>query len=287
MKNAFKLELHKALKNKYFLASVLAGCILGIISAFVRIQMYDNNMGMIRTIRSSGVQYNSRPEVYTLYNNWLSADGYSVAYSLFYFLFPLFAAMPYAWSYCMERNKKYEHNLLIRTGKLRYYISKYLAVFLSGGLAVMLPLLLNFLIVAMAIPTRTPALNYEMYYGVEHGTMWSQLFYTAPMLYDVLYFLLNFLFCGLLAVLGMATAYFTRNQIAVLLVPFFVSLVLEYATVIFDWTGTGMALSPLSFLHATPLHNYNVWWVILLEGILLFLLSSVTTVIRGKYHEIY
>lgn len=180
MKNALKLELRKALKNKYFFLSLLMGSALAIASAVIRIQQYDHDLDCARRIRSFGVMYNSMPEAYTLYNEWLGADGYTIAFSLFFFLFPLFATIPYAWNYCLERNQKYEHNLVIRTGKAPYYTSKYLAAFFSGGLAVVLPLLLNFLIIAMVIPARQPTIQYEMYYGVDYGNMYPGFSIQTP-----------------------------------------------------------------------------------------------------------
>lgn len=287
MKNSIALEIKKALKNVPFWAVVLVGCAITTISAVMKISTYQDTQEYIQKMTASGKVVNTFVDGTTLFNNWIGADVSSVGFSLFYFFFPLFATIPYAWAYCRERNSGYERNLLIREGKFSYYFSKSFATFVSGGLAVVFPLLWNIMLVAAVIPANQPSISYEQYYGIDRPMVWSSLFYSHALLYLVLYLLLDFVFCGLLASLGMVVAYFTRSIVSVMLTPFFAVLLLHYARIILNWTTIDMQISPLYFLHASPVEQAVTWAPILIEGGALLLFTVLSTILRGKRHEVY
>lgn len=51
---------------------------------------------------------------------------------------PIITAFPFMITFCAERNNGLMRFTIVRTGKLRYYFSKFTAALVSGGLAVML-----------------------------------------------------------------------------------------------------------------------------------------------------
>lgn len=53
---------------------------------------------------------------------------------------PIIVAFPFMVSFCAERNNGNIRFVIARTGKLRYYLSKFLSCFLCGGLAVLIGL---------------------------------------------------------------------------------------------------------------------------------------------------
>lgn len=55
---------------------------------------------------------------------------------------PIIVAFPFMVSFCAERNNGNIRFVIARTGKLRYYLSKFLSCFLCGGLAVLIGLFL-------------------------------------------------------------------------------------------------------------------------------------------------
>ena len=85
--------------------------------------------------------------------------------------------------------------MVIRAGKMPYYLAKYAALFVSGGLAVVTPLLFNFLLTAMFIPAVRPDPSYLTAYGIGPASFLSMLFYAHPFLYVFAYLLIDFLFC--------------------------------------------------------------------------------------------
>jgi len=64
--------------------------------------------------------------------------------------------MPFGWSYHQERQNGVYNQIISRSSKQTYFISKYIAVFVSGGLAVSLPLLFDLFATAMVCPYVVP-----------------------------------------------------------------------------------------------------------------------------------
>ena len=81
----------------------------------------------------------------------------SIHYNMFfprvlYWLFPLVVALPFADTYFEERGTKTVEYCLLRCNNSQYYFSKLAAVFFSGTIVIMLPLLISFLLNLIAFP---------------------------------------------------------------------------------------------------------------------------------------
>ncbi len=81
---------------------------------------------------------------YTVFSTWIGGDGYSLGASVYFFIFPLLISIPYGWSYCEEKKNGYIGAVVAKAGKTSYFLAKYIAVFLTGGLAMVIPLFLTF-----------------------------------------------------------------------------------------------------------------------------------------------
>lgn len=177
-------------------------------------------------------------------------------------------------------------NMVIRCGKTNYFAAKYLAVFVSGGLAMLLPLVFNLLLVAMFLPIATPVPYYAMYTGIWASSLMSMLYYSQPFLYLLLYLLIDFIFCGLLACLSFAVTALIKNRVAVVLAPFLVLLAVQYSRRLVIFSAS-KEISPMAFLHPMPVGKDAAWGVILLEAAVLLVFTLCMTVVRGHKNEIY
>lgn len=65
---------------------------------------------------------------------------------------PILAAFPFIPNFCSERNSGLIRQTIFRTGKYRYYFSKFLSAIIGGGLAVMLGYLVYGVITACIFP---------------------------------------------------------------------------------------------------------------------------------------
>jgi len=289
--NMLKLECKKAIFNKFFLLSILIGCLITSSSLIPNIQSYYRDINMAKKLLDSGtVIYNSYGPLESLFNHWIGSEAISAGSVNFFFIFPILIAIPYGWSYCLEKQKGYIRNVVLRSGKPRYYFSKYVAMFVSGGLAMVIPLLLNFIITAMFVPAVYPDPSYITGYGIFTASILSKAFYTNPFLYVFLYLLVDFVFCGLITCLCFALATFIKNRVVVVLMPFFILLAFRYICTSFIYVSSTTVykeLSPMFFLHPVPPAYNTTWLIITVEAIIVLIFTFYMSIIRGIHNEIY
>lgn len=275
-----KMECEKAFRNRYFISSVIIGMIFSILSLLYSVGTYEK-LKEDQMIMSGNQMFQCQ----SLYNSWIGGEVFSLGFSLFYTLCPLLAALPYGWSYCREKSSGYLKSIVTRCRKRDYYMAKYTAVFLSGGTAVLIPLLANFILTACFIPAYKPSLGYALYYSIQSGSMLSGLFYRHPLLFVIVYLGLDFLFAGLFAVISYAASIFIRNWVAVTLFPFFSMLGLHYCRTFLRYKCY-KEISPLNFLHATNVENPVSVWIVVVEGCILFVIPLFLILREGVKGEI-
>jgi hypothetical protein len=289
--NTIKLECKKAICNIFFLAAILIGCAITFLTLAPRLQSYYHDMEMNKIVSAQeGVLYNSYMRIETLFSHWIGSDAITPGSTNYFFLFPLLIAIPFGWSYCAERRSGYVRNMVIRAGRTHYHLSKYMGLFLSGGLAMTIPLLFNFLLTAMFIPAVKPDPSYITSYGIISSSFLSMIFYTRPFLYVFLYLLIDFVVCGLIACLCFTVGVFVRIRIVAVLAPFFILLSFHYLCYSFVYTQPGVVyteLSPMAFLRPVAAAYNTNWLVVLLWGVALFGITFGLSVIRGRRHQIY
>ena len=164
-----KLELKKAFKNKFFWISVVLGCLITLLSFEHMVNMYYEGMSAISG-NSTDIIYDPHIGINTVFNCWIGGEPFSLGSSIYFFVFPLLIALPYGWSYSEERKCGYRRMMIAKTGKKKYYCAKYVAVFLSGGVAMVLPLIFNFWMTLLVVPAILPDVTMNMFYGVFGGS---------------------------------------------------------------------------------------------------------------------
>jgi hypothetical protein len=95
--------------------------------------------------------------------------------------------------------------------------------------------------------------------------------------------LLNYVFGGLIAAISLALTFVIRNRIAVVLLPFFLMLGMNYANTFM----TVWEISPINFLHGSPVVHTTNGWIVLLEAVLLFAVTFGATMWRGLADDVY
>ena len=279
LRNLLKIELKKAFQNKVFLLMLGVGILIAMVSVIQNLPKYYKLLQNNAYAVQQGIQQNPMLPLFTPYSNWIGNDfAYSMT-PLFYTLFPLLACLAYGWSYFGERKSGYVMNVAVRTRKKsQYSLAKYIAVFLSGGVVVSLPMLLNFLVISCFIPAYQPDLFYKMYYSVFSHFL-RDWFYAAPLLFVFVILALNFLFGGLLAACSMAITFFAKNKFAVVLLPFMALFAVQYLQDNVWIFVSGNSISPMEFVRGYSIHTVS-GLIILLWGSLLLL--ATLGIIWGK-----
>lgn len=287
MCSVLKLELKKAFKNKFFWISVVLGCLITLLSFEHMVNMYYEGMSAISG-NSTDIIYDPHIGINTVFNCWIGGEPFSLGSSIYFFVFPLLIALPYGWSYNEERKCGYRRMMITKTGKKKYYCAKYVAVFLSGGVAMVLPLIFNFWMTLLVVPAILPDVTMNMFYGVFGGSFLAELYYTVPFLYVAIYLFIDFVYCGFLVCICMAVSGIVRQKWGVVLIPF---LLLLFVHVITDYIYSDPSvaykeLSPLYFLRGVEVRYSFSGSIILLFAIGLLVISLIG-IIKEYRNEIY
>ena len=287
MCSVLKLELKKAFKNKFFWISVVLGCLITLLSFEHMVNMYYEGMSAISG-NSTDIIYDPHIGINTVFNCWIGGEPFSLGSSIYFFVFPLLIALPYGWSYSEERKCGYRRMMITKTGKKKYYCAKYVAVFLSGGVAMVLPLIFNFWMTLLVVPAILPDVTMNMFYGVFGGSFLAELYYTVPFLYVAIYLFIDFVYCGFLVCICMAVSGIVRQKWGVVLIPF---LLLLFVHVITDYIYSDPSvaykeLSPLYFLRGVGVRYSFSGSIILLFAIGLLVISLIG-IIKEYRNEIY
>ena len=287
MCSVLKLELKKAFKNKFFWISVVLGWLITLLSFEHMVNMYYEGMSAISG-NSTDIIYDPHIGINTVFNCWIGGEPFSLGSSIYFFVFPLLIALPYGWSYSEERKCGYRRMMITKTGKKKYYCAKYVAVFLSGGVAMVLPLIFNFWMTLLVVPAILPDVTMNMFYGVFGGSFLAELYYTVPFLYVAIYLFIDFVYCGFLVCICMAVSGIVRQKWGVVLIPF---LLLLFVHVITDYIYSDPSvaykeLSPLYFLRGVEVRYSFSGSIILLFAIGLLVISLIG-IIKEYRNEIY
>ena len=210
---------------------------------------------------------------------WMG-NGVSFEYSLFIRLIPILAAMPYAVTYLSDIKSGIIKNYVTRTAKFNYLVAKYIAVFVTGGVVVVMPLLINYLTAIAVLPSLVWPVGV---FASSPKSIWSAIFYTHPHIYISMYMLLFFICGGLMATIALIVSNIINNRFVAVLAPYIIT---EFANAIlrmFDkkWLR-GIAPTKLFNMAQT---NTGVSFIVYIA--VLLILGVVVYFIGGLKHETY
>ena len=294
MKALVRIELKKAIKSKFFLLGLALMLLFSVLSGIYMIEnraTYNPEVINEHILQADGT-YKNNPDLplFGFYNSWVGGEALSLFQTLFYNLLPIGAAIPYAWSYHTERKSGYLKSIASRTDKKKYFVAKAIAVFTSGVLVVLIPILVNIIMVSAFVPFVEPFAGYTFYNYHYVGEMWIEYYFTNPMLYVALYVLLDTLYGGLYALLSFAVAFYIKNILAVLFMPYLFVAVLGYLENIIITNGVYeavYAINPSLYLHSLMYGGMRMWWIILPITLVLLIFALGTIFIRGFRDEIF
>ena len=279
-RNLLREEVYRIFHTPTFLLVLSLLILLVIVDGVIAYWEYCQNLAS--TLNSIPLQedgtFSQLPflQTKTLYNSWIGGHPNSALSFVFIYTIPVYAAIAYSWMYLSEEHNGY---LAARTGKLSYFFSKHLAVFLAGALVVLIPMLVSLLFTACLIPAYKPRVDLALYYQVGSASLLREMYYSYPLGAVACNMAVVTVFAGLWSTVPLAVSYFVKNRFIALFAPYLVLLFLVVsagralvfrsylATSIFDYlqlTGTSMSqsvwmlLGQLGFLLVVPL---TITWI--------------------------
>lgn len=278
MWRSVKIELYKVFHNRWLWAAIIIGVAItsvNLIENIQRMEAYGYKVGDI------GGNYRGL----SLFVHWIAIAGTSMGFRIFYFVWPILAAMPFGWSYRQERRNGVYDQMVFRNGRRNYYIAKFFTVFVSGGLAVALPVLFNLLANAMICPALLPHVN-DSISMVFDGNFLSNVYYTSPWLYSLVWCCVEFFWGGSVACLCFLVGAKPHLQVIVVLLPFVSLVALDVlCAFMLNYRQCNLTLSPLN-LAAASSANQNPEWLIIAEICMMTMISFVGGYWQVVKHEL-
>lgn len=290
MRDYRKTEVYKMLHNRLLLVSLITGILCACVSALYMWRLYDSSMGPGGILAWSREQKDFPKEnvleFMTLFSSWMGAEQQSASSRVFYLITPLLSAMPCGWSFWEELNSGYLHMIVTRKDRKSYFCAKIWISFLTGGIVLTLPQVLNLWILSLHIPAIRPNVIYNLYLSsMGHGDLFSNVLYAHPLCYIMLILGIDFVFGGLFALMSVSAAFFAGSQLSATVIPFVILLIADSCKS-FLYYISYIEISPLNILHPMSAPN-NVQAPAVIIWILILLVSTVPLiVIKGCRLEI-
>lgn len=274
MGKLLKIEAKRLVHNRMFLVALGIGIAISLLHFFMLILPASFGLDEYMQIGKARVFPGF------LFSDWMGANGTNIQGFIYFLVLPLLATMAFADSYYTDKKTGFLKNMVTRTGKKRYFLGKYITVFWGAGLVVLLPLVLNFMLTAMVLPALTPEPTASIY-SMTSVSMWVDLFYTHPFLYQLGYAGIIFVYSGILASIALIITFYFEHRFSVLLAPFLVY--------IFLYTFSSMMghveYSPFHFLQ--PNNGALPFYVIAAVAVVSLAVTSVWFVRKGVKSDVY
>lgn len=275
MKAIYKNELKRAFNTPGMKISLVIGSALAIWHVILVIIP-------INKFLISSAEFFSGDPLYIpegLFNNWMGIALFPVQSYIFYMILPLLAVMPFGSSFFEDRKSGYLVNVYTRVKKEEYIKAKYLGVLISGGVAVVTPLILNLVLSSLFLPRLLPDNGCNT--TITGKTMAYELFYKYPILYIFMFILIVFIFAGLLAAIALGYSYYTDHKFGVVIAPFVLYFFIYSLTNLLDKTEYSL----FYILNGGTSNNHIITYLIYF--VLLFSLSYLVLIMKGKKEDVY
>lgn len=217
----FKIELKRAMTGIGIFISLCVG--LGCVS-YKYFAVYDRIRKSAELAASFNMHIYKEFSKITFYTYWMPGVLEVGTLYMFYFM-GLIASLPFGISYYRDKKSGVMKNICIRSGKKRYLLSKFAATYVSGGLAVVIPLIIDLMLAKIWVPIDYLRLNET---GLRAGTEWGKFIIDHLYLSALIIILTWFLFGGALATISLMISTVADNIFTIQLTPFFVMLALFY-----------------------------------------------------------
>ncbi len=270
--NILKVEIRRAFTNRKFIIALMIG--IGISMAHIVFNIPD----VIDKINMSKLYPKENVYVASSYAVWIGGNTYTAEVYLYYLILPFLATLPFGSSFFDDRKSGAAKNLILKSSRGKYFGAKYIATFLSGGFAVVFPLVLNLLVTMMFIPTILPEATSGIF-SISGRTVCAELFYSKPLLHIALYMVIDFIAAGLIATIALVMSFYTEYRFVVELAPMFIYV---FIFSLFSLLGREY-MQPDNFLMPSFPHSDSM--IIFIE---LFILGSVTILlwaVKGNRYE--
>lgn len=216
MIHSIKIEIWKATHNFYFYMAFVLGTIIALLdviqNAFSVAELYTSSIELGTIVNGIG---------YKMLNRWIAVNGSTIAFRFYVLLWPILASLPFSWSFHQELHCSIRNQYICRLGRKHYYLSKFIAIVLMGGFSTTWPLILDIFFISTFCPNLIPSI-FEMQTTLSSGWYLSQIYYSKPLLFIILWTVTSFLQGSAVASIALLASSKVKNPVYIVLFPFLV-----------------------------------------------------------------
>ncbi|SEF54828.1 hypothetical protein [Lachnospira multipara] len=259
-----QLELKRAFRNYRFAFVTIVNFIFALIALF-----YESKTELFMQFEKY-----KQSEIFNLYISktkdidsvmyvWPGAL-LSFTFNVVLYILPLLCVFPFALSYSKDIKTNYIDKILVKTSKKKYYLSKFIAVFISSGIVGIQFLLFSFIISALFFPIDTVFPTGR--YLISNVSVLSNLFYEHTWLYLLIYFVYEFLFWGILSVICLGISCIENNIFMIAIAPFVLYFFINSLTlwILGKWEFSPKEIASLPNLRINTVPLLLCFWLICL-----------------------
>lgn len=271
-----KIEIERAFRSRGMTLALILGYALALVQ-FVLV-VFPASKNILQFFDGTVMTY-----PYSVFNKWMAMDDRHPWNAVYMTLFPVLAVLPYGASWLDDKKSGYIKNVCVRVKKSNYLMAKYVAVFVSGGVTVVVPLLLNLMLTCAVLPALTPSMN--GLFPVGGTAMFAGIYYTNPWLYTAIYMVMYFVYAGVLATLATAASGWGCQRFMVLLFPF----VIHFGSGIVAGFLYNPVIKEIGMRRLLAMTQYRsvTEYAFFGEALLFGILAMVTYLVKGLKNDIF
>lgn len=272
-----RIELQRVFRNKATYVVFIIACSISLLHVFHNVVPRVEAWNEMALNLKSDMQY-----PYHLFGEWICGNSYNLEGFLYFMILPLLAVLPHSLSFCVDKENGYIKQMYMRLDRGYYLAAKFGAVFLTGGLVVVLPLVLNLAVCAALLPALKPQGLAGTF--INASVLWSGIYESHPLLYVAIYLFIDFMLGGLIAGLPLFFSFFTEKKFIVLLMPFIMHIFI-YSACMMTGFPNAVQYSPVYFTFASI--GCPSGWLFVIYGVGYFLMGGLLYWIMGKREDIF
>lgn len=260
MLSTLRADLFKLRHSRGLYFSLFVGLIICIINLIITINEQHHSIEMLN-------KYENLKYIYypiTVSNSALGINNYAYTTSIFFTILPIIATLPFGLSLFTEKKKGYINFCLTRTKSSHYYISKIIVSYIGGSLICGAVLVFSIILNSAFVPSAQPEVISALFPVAYEKTYFLDLYLNHPVVFMLLYTMIDMLYAGWLAVLSVLATFIFDYRITVLIFPLAIYLLFSYfSRSIGIEIGILHSLLPQYNLSAYPLGNIMIELLIL------------------------
>lgn len=245
-------EIYRSLRNGGMLISLVIGCAIALVQV-IHCQIPAYQMNQTIDFEKFPILF-----LYTVSDTWIGGSPVYMETFLYFLVLPILAALPFGTSYFTDNKSGFLKGIYMRCSRRQYLTAKYIAGFLSGGIAVTIPILLN-LACAVCLLPNLPAQSVLPHNGIDATNLFYSVYFSKPLLYILIFLCIDFILGGIWACFALAASFVSDYRIIIMLAPFFIQLTIHvictmlnqtsYSSVYFAQSGYGVLQTGACIFH--------------------------------------